>query len=75
MLLVFQGRHAEIRGWNKAIRGVRSGTSVGSLEIKCGGNLPQVVWSRARDEACGFDLKVLRGRGSVGSMGGGERSS
>jgi hypothetical protein len=53
----------------------RSGTSVGSLEMKCGGNLPQVVWSRARDEACGFDLKVLRGRGSLGSMGGGERSS
>lgn len=34
---------------------------MGSLEMKCGGKLPQVVCSRARDEACGFDLKELRG--------------
>lgn len=54
MLLVSQGRIAEIRG-------VRNRTSVGSSEMKCGGKLPQVVWSRARDEACGFDLRELRG--------------
>lgn len=33
VLLVFRGRLAEIGEWNKAIRRVRRGRSVGSLEI------------------------------------------
>lgn len=64
--MVSQGRLAEIGGWNKAIRRVRRGKSVGSLEMKWGGKLPQVGCCRAGDEVCRFELKELRRRGRSG---------